>query len=104
MMVNNLHLWLILILGRYGIVLATDVAVYANGNARPTGGCGAIAMLIGPNAPIVFEDVRSTFIDNNHDFYKPNPGKNNKFLTITLASEYPTVDGHLSINIYLGAL
>ena len=32
-------------------------------------------MLIGPNAPIVFEDVRSTFIDNNHDFYKPNPGK-----------------------------
>jgi hydroxymethylglutaryl-CoA synthase len=104
MMVSNLHLWLILILGRYGIVLATDVAVYAKGNARPTGGCGAIAMLIGPNAPIVFEDVRSTFIDNNHDFYKPNPGKNNKFLTITLASEYPTVDGHLSINIYLGAL
>ena len=103
MMVRN-HLWLILILGRYGIVLATDVAVYAKGNARPTGGCGAIAMLIGPNAPVVFEDVRSTFIDNNHDFYKPNPGKNNKFLTITLASEYPTVDGHLSINIYLGAL
>jgi hydroxymethylglutaryl-CoA synthase len=104
MTVNILHLWLILILGRYGIVLATDVAVYAKGNARPTGGCGAIAMLIGPKAPIVFEDVRSTFIDNNHDFYKPNPGKNNKFLTITLASEYPTVDGHLSINIYLGAL
>lgn len=50
-------------------------------------------MLVGPNAPVVFEDVRSTFIDNNHDFYKPNP-----------ASEYPTVDGHLSINIYLGAL
>ncbi len=85
-------------------MLATDVAVYAKGNARPTGGCGAIAMLVGPNAPVVFEDVRSTFIDNNHDFYKPNPGKNNKFITITLASEYPTVDGHLSINIYLGAL
>ena len=67
-----------IILGRYGIVLATDVAVYAKGNARPTGGCGAIAMLVGPKAPVVFEDVRSTFIDNNHDFYKPNPGKNNK--------------------------
>jgi hypothetical protein len=22
-----------------------------------------------------FEDLRSTFIENNHDFYKPNPGK-----------------------------
>lgn len=75
MTVSISHMWLILILGRYGIVLATDVAVYAKGNARPTGGCGAIAMLVGPNAPIVFEDVRSTFIDNNHDFYKPNPGK-----------------------------
>jgi hydroxymethylglutaryl-CoA synthase len=79
--------------GRLGIVLCTDVAVYPKGNARPTGGCGAVAMLIGPNAPLVFEDVRSTFIDNNHDFYKPNPH-----------SEYPTVDGHLSISIYLGAL
>ena len=75
MMVRISHLWLILNLGRYGIMLATDVAVYSKGNARPTGGCGAIAMLIGPNAPIVFEDVRSTFIENNHDFYKPNPGK-----------------------------
>jgi hydroxymethylglutaryl-CoA synthase len=61
-------------------------------------------MLVGPKAPVVFEDVRSTFIDNNHDFYKPNPGKNNKFITITLASEYPTVDGHLSIGVYLNAL
>jgi hydroxymethylglutaryl-CoA synthase len=79
--------------GRYGIVLCTDVAVYPKGNARPTGGCGAVAMLIGPNASLVFEDVRSTFIDNNYDFYKPNP-----------FSEYPTVDGHLSINVYLNAL
>lgn len=79
--------------GRLGIVLCTDVAVYPKGNARPTGGCGAVAMLIGPNAPLVFEDVRSTFIDNNHDFYKPNP-----------LSEYPVVDGHLSISIYMGAL
>ena len=29
---------------------------------------------------------RSTFIDNVYDFYKPNP-----------ASEYPTVDGKVSI-------
>ena len=33
----------------------SDIAVYASGNARPTGGAGVIAMLVGPNAPIVFE-------------------------------------------------
>jgi hydroxymethylglutaryl-CoA synthase len=80
-------------IGRWGIVLCTDVAVYSKGPARPTGGVGAIALLIGPNAPLVFDDIRSTFIDNNYDFYKPNP-----------FSEYPTVDGHLSIGVYLGAL
>jgi hydroxymethylglutaryl-CoA synthase len=41
--------------GRYALVVAGDIAVYAAGNARPTGGCGAVAILIGPNAPIVFE-------------------------------------------------
>jgi len=35
-----------------------DIAVYANGNARPTGGAGACALLIGPNAPVVFESGR----------------------------------------------
>ena len=62
-------------LGRYGIVLCSDVAVYPKGNARPTGGCGAIAMLIGPNAPLIIDDIRSTFIDHNYDFFKPNPCK-----------------------------
>ena len=32
-----------------------DIAVYGKGNARPTGGAGAYALLIGPNAPVVFE-------------------------------------------------
>lgn len=41
--------------GRFALVVAADIAVYASGNARPTGGAGAVAMLIGPNAPIVFE-------------------------------------------------
>lgn len=36
-------------------MVAADIAVYASGNARPTGGAGAVAMLIGPNAPITFE-------------------------------------------------
>ena len=41
--------------GRYALVVAGDIAVYAAGNARPTGGVGAIALLIGPNAPLIFE-------------------------------------------------
>lgn len=36
-------------------MVAADIAVYASGNARPTGGAGAVAMLIGPNAPLVVE-------------------------------------------------
>lgn len=37
------------------VVVMGDIAVYAKGNARPTGGAGACALLIGPNAPLVFE-------------------------------------------------
>ena len=36
-------------------MVCADIAVYASGNARPTGGAGAVAMLIGPNAPITLE-------------------------------------------------
>ena len=79
--------------GRYAIVVSSDIAVYPKGSARPTGGAGAIAMLLGPDAPIVFNPVRGTFMDHQYDFYKPNP-----------MSEYPTVDGHVSITIYLNAL
>jgi len=57
--------------GRYGLVLATDIAVYEKGPARPTGGAGCVAMIIGPNAPIVLENPRSTFMRNAYDFYKP---------------------------------
>lgn len=41
--------------GRNAIVFAGDIAIYAEGSARPAGGAGACAMLIGPNAPVVFE-------------------------------------------------
>ena len=37
--------------------MAGDIAVYASGNARPTGGAGAVAMLIGPNAPLVLQGL-----------------------------------------------
>jgi hydroxymethylglutaryl-CoA synthase len=49
--------------------------------------------LIGPDAPLVFDDTRATYMENAYDFYKPN-----------LSSEYPIVDGHLSIKVYLNAL
>lgn len=79
--------------GRYAVVVSSDLAIYPKGGARPTGGIGAIAMLIGPDAPVVFNPVRGTFMDHAYDFYKPD-----------ISVEYPTVDGHLSINLYLHAL
>lgn len=80
--------------GRYAIVVAGDIAVYAKGSARPTGGAGAIAMLVGPNAPLVLDcGLRATYMKHAYDFYKPD-----------LTSEYPTVDGKLSIQCYLNAL
>lgn len=57
---HSMYYWYFVLIGRFALVVATDIAVYASGNARPTGGAGAVAMLIGPNAPIVFE--RGNFI------------------------------------------
>lgn len=80
--------------GRYALVIAADIAVYAEGSARPTGGAGAVAMLVGPNAPLVFDrGLRGTYMRHAYDFYKPD-----------LTSEYPVVDGKLSIQCYLSAL
>ncbi|KAL2631809.1 hypothetical protein R1flu_016495 [Riccia fluitans] len=80
--------------GRFGLVVAADVAVYAEGPARPTGGAGAVAMLIGPNAPIVMErSYTSSQMAHAYDFYKP-----------VLASEYPVVDGKLTTYCFMKAL
>lgn len=127
--------------GRYALVVAGDIAVYATGSARPTGGAGAVAMLVGPNAPLAFErgdlchtnterqgfihvdalylrrcfiiyleryifffmrllkcnpiltGLRGTHMQHAYDFYKPD-----------MVSEYPVVDGKLSIQCYLSAL
>ncbi|KAF9173009.1 Hydroxymethylglutaryl-CoA synthase, cytoplasmic [Mortierella sp. AD010] len=77
--------------GRLALVVAADIASYAEGPARPTGGAGAVAVLIGPDAPVVFDQgVRSTHMNHLWDFYKPE-----------LASEYPTVDGHFSNTCYV---
>ena len=59
--------------GRYAIVVAADIAVYADGPARPTGGCGAVALLIGRDAPLVIDlRTRCTFATHVWDFFKPN--------------------------------
>ncbi len=42
--------------GRLAIVVAADIAMYAAGPARPSGGCGAIAMLIGEVTHVAFDE------------------------------------------------
>jgi len=80
--------------GRLALAVCADIAVYAEGAARPSGGAGAVAMLIGPHAPLVFDrGVRSSHMQHVYDFYKPH-----------LSSEYPVVDAKLSIQSYLSAL
>ena len=46
-------------------MVAADIAVYAAGSARSTGGAGAVAMLIGPNAPLVMERGTNIFLNNS---------------------------------------
>jgi hydroxymethylglutaryl-CoA synthase len=80
--------------GRDAIVVTGDIALYKKGNARPTGGAGCVALLIGPDAPIVFEPgLRGSYITHAYDFYKPD-----------LTSEYPIVDGQFSIKCYTEAV
>lgn len=79
--------------GRDAIVVCGDIAIYAEGAARPTGGCGCIAMLIGPDAPLAVEPKHGSYMANAYDFYKPD-----------FTSEYPVVDGHFSLTCYTQAL
>lgn len=80
--------------GRYAIVVAADIAAYAKGPARPTCGAGAVAVLIGRDAPLAFQPrERTTHAANVWDFFKPDH-----------TVEYPTVDGALSQVCYYQAL
>jgi hydroxymethylglutaryl-CoA synthase len=80
--------------GRYAVVVCGDIAIYEEGPARPTGGCAAVAMLLGPEAPLHFSpSLRTSHMENAYDFYKPH-----------LDSEYPVVFGHDSNVCYLRAL
>jgi len=80
--------------GRYALAVAADIAVYEEGAARPTGGAGAVAVLVGPGAPLRFTpQTRATHAADVWDFYKPE-----------MQSEYPTVDGKLSQSCYIRAV
>jgi len=79
--------------GRYAVVVCGDIAVYAPGPARPTGGGGAVAMLIGPDAPLAASGPRCSHAFEVYDFYKPSGD-----------TEYATVDGKLSQTAYLTAV
>ena len=52
--------------------LSLDIAIYGKGAARPTGGAGAVAMLIGPNAPLELSSIRQNYFRHSFDFYKPD--------------------------------
>ena len=78
--------------GRYAVVVMVDIAVYQRGPARPTSGAGAVALLLGPDAPLVFErGLQASYMTNAYDFYKPS-------------GMYPTVDGPMSVYSYLESL
>jgi hydroxymethylglutaryl-CoA synthase len=81
--------------GRYGIVVAADIAAYAKGAARPTSGAGAVALLIGRDAPLAFCNPKERVTHAAHvwDFFKPDHNV-----------EYPTVNGSLSQVCYYQAL
>jgi len=80
--------------GRYAIVVAADIAAYARGPARPTCGCGAVAVLVGRDAPLSFDPQhRATHAAHVWDFFKPDH-----------TVEYPVVDGALSQVCYYQAL
>lgn len=78
--------------GRYAVVVMADISIYPKGPARPTSGAGAVALLIGPDAPLVVEQgISATHMAHAYDFYKPN-------------GLYPAVDGPLSVYCYLATL
>lgn len=73
-------------------MISADIAEYAKGPARPSGGCGAVALLIGKGACIDLDITRSSYKAHEYDFYKPH-----------LNSPFPEVDGKVSNACYLNA-
>ena len=80
----------------YAIVVCGDVSNYKDKAARPSGGAGAVAMLLSANgdAPLHIDlSKKASHYDHVYDFYKPDP-----------VSPFPIVDGHYSNSCYLDSL
>ncbi|WP_256684412.1 hydroxymethylglutaryl-CoA synthase [Halococcus qingdaonensis] len=79
--------------GRAALVIATDTALYARGDAgEATQGAGAVAMLIAENPDLVEMSVEQGFGSADEtDFLKPN-------------QQFPSVDGQRSVQVYLARM
>ncbi|EFO64384.1 Hydroxymethylglutaryl-CoA synthase [Giardia lamblia P15] len=82
--------------GKYpaAIVVTTDISIYNDITSIPTGGAGAVAMLLVKDYPNGIECDASftSYWENATDFYKPH-----------IASPVPVVHGAMSIECYLRA-
>ena len=63
--------------GKYAVVICSNAAVHPDPAHLSEIGASAVAMLIGPGAPMVIEPHKSTFIKNAWDFYRPIGWHNN---------------------------
>ena len=80
--------------GRYGLVVCVDIADL-NEEQSFLNGAAAVAMLIGPHAPMVMQRERASHIMHTWDFYKPVGWKDS----------FPLMrDGKHSIDVYLTCL
>lgn len=56
--------------GRWGVVIATDVVTVSPVVGVAATGAGAVAILVGPNAPLVIDPVRATLATHTYDVWK----------------------------------
>ncbi|WP_265112414.1 hydroxymethylglutaryl-CoA synthase [Halosolutus halophilus] len=79
--------------GRSALVIATDTALYARGDAgEATQGAGAVAMLIGEDPALVELSAEQGYGSADEtDFLKPN-------------QQFPSVDGKRSVQVYLARM
>jgi hydroxymethylglutaryl-CoA synthase len=79
--------------GRAALVIATDTALYARGDAgEATQGAGAVAMLIAEDPDLVDLSLEQGFGSADEtDFLKPN-------------QQFPSVDGKRSVQVYLARM
>ncbi|WP_276253404.1 hydroxymethylglutaryl-CoA synthase [Halomontanus rarus] len=79
--------------GRAALVIATDTALYARGDAgEATQGAGAVAMLISEDPSLVELSIEQGYGSADEtDFLKPN-------------QQFPSVDGKRSVQVYLARM